>query len=443
MTCKPSIGGWLYAAILSSTAVTIAAPPQAVVAEAEQPWNWHLQNTVIYQAHPGFPASYAGPNSFDNGREGKETVSLDLMAGARLWQGAEVYGDVLGWQGYGLSGTTGVDGFPNGEAFRLGTAWPNLAVARLFLRQTIGFGGATENIEEDALHLGDRQDIARLTLTAGKISVKDIFDNNAYANDPRTQFLNWALMANEAWDYPADSLGYTTGFAAELNQPQWTWRYGCFQMPAAANGIAMDTHYLKAWGMVTEVEHRHVIADHPGAVRILAFLNRADMGSYQGALDSPVRPADIEATRAYRSKFGCGLNLEQELATEFGAFARFGWSDGRNEAWVFSDVDRSASLGLRLKGGRWNRPDDAVALAGALNGLSAVHQEFFAAGGTGILAGDGALTYGWEKIVEAYYDIQVWRTLHTTLDYQFIANPAFNQDRGPVSVFSLRLHWEL
>jgi high affinity Mn2+ porin len=289
----------------------------------------------------------------------------------------------------------------------------------------------------------------------GRLSAKDIFDNNAYANDTRSQFMNWALMANEAWDYPGDSLGYITGFAAELNQPKWAIRYGFFQMPRVSNGLSGEDRFLKwpydssaasgpfleAWGMVTEFERRYDLNNHPGAVRLLAFFNRAHMGSYQAAIDSPVRPADIVATREYRYKYGFGLNLEQELATNIGVFSRLGWSDGNNEAWVFGDVDRTATFGLSIKGESWHRPNDTVGLAGVLNGISKVHQEFFAAGGLGILAGDGALTYGWEQILETYYDFQVWKTVHVTLDYQFVNHPAFNRDRGPVSVLGARLHW--
>ena len=416
---------------------SLRTPEQAV----EDNWNWHVQNTDIVQYHPGFPASYSGPNSLSSANEVKETVSLDLYAGARLWRGAEAHIDGLMWQGFGFSKTLGVEGFPNGEAFRLGTKVPNVNIARLFIRQTIGLGGEQEPVEDDPLHLAGRQDVSRITLTVGKLSAKDIFDNNAYANDPRTQFMNWALMANEAWDYPADSLGYMTGFAAELNQPHWTARYGFFQMPSVANGVGLDEHFLEAWGMVTEFERRYTVNGHPGAVRLLAFLNSAHMGSYQAALDSPTRPADIEATRAYRYKYGFGLNVEQEIIKNVGAFARLGWSDGQTEAWVFADVDRAASLGLSIKGGFWGRADDTVGLAGAINGITRVHQEFFAAGGTGILAGDGNLSYGWEKIVEAYYDIAIWKTVHGALDYQFISDPAYNRARGPVSVLGARLHW--
>jgi high affinity Mn2+ porin len=254
--------------------------------------------------------------------------------------------------------------------------------------------------------------------------------------------MNWALMANEAWDYPADSIGYMTGLAVELNQPRWAVRYGFFQMPRLANGTALDSHYLEAWGMVAEFERRFAVHRHPGAVRLLAYVNRAHMGSYQAALDSPIRPADIEATRAYRHKYGFGINIEQEIVRNVGIFSRLGWSDGANEAWTFADVDRTATLGVSVKGESWHRPNDTYGLAGVINGASGVHHRFFDAGGTGILAGDGALTYGTEKALETYYDAELpWR-IHATLDYQFVSHPAFNQDRGPVHVLAARLHWE-
>jgi high affinity Mn2+ porin len=407
----------------------------------EQCWNWHVQNTAIVQFHPGFPSQYRGPNSLSSANEVKETLSLDLLVGLRLWRGAAFHVDGLMWQGFGLTDTRGVAGFPNGEAFRLGTEVPNLNLTRVFIRQTIGLGGKEEDVEDDLLQLAGRREVSRITLTLGRMSAKDIFDNNAYANDPRTQFMNWALMANAAWDFPGDSLGYITGFAAELNQPRWAVRYGFFQMPRVSNGTALDSHFLEAWGMVTEFEYRYSIASHPGAVRLLAFLNRAHMGSYDAAVESPTRPADITASRAYRYKYGFGLNAEQELAKNIGAFTRLGWSDGQNEAWVFTDVDQTATLGISVKGEAWKRPRDTFGLAGILNGISREHRDFFEAGGTGILAGDGALTYGLEEIVETYYDFSVWKTIHVSLGYQFINHPAFNRDRGPVSVFSARLHW--
>jgi high affinity Mn2+ porin len=441
-------------------AFAIPARSQEPAVDREMPdqlWNWHVQNTDIVQGYPGFPAKYSGPNSLPAGGQARETVSLDLMAGVRLWRGAEAHIDGLMWQGFGVNNTLGVDGFPNGEAFRLGTAVPNGTLSRLFFRQTIGLGGGQEDVPDGQLTLAGRQNVSRLTFTLGRLGAKDIFDNNTYANDPRAQFMNWALMANEAWDYPADAIGYTTGLAVELNQPVWTWRYGFFQLPRFSNSLTAEDRLFKwpydksaqdgpladAWGMVTEFERRYSLNSHPGAVRLLAYLNRANMGSYRAAVAgaTPANPADITASAGFRYKYGFGLNVEQELVKNLGVFSRLGWSDGQNQAWVFSDVDYTATAGLSVNGGAWNRPDDTFGLAGAFNGISKVHQEFFAAGGAGILAGDGNLNYGWEKILETYYDFKIWKTVHSSLDYQFISNPAFNRDRGPVSVFSARIHW--
>ena len=419
-----------------------AGDTNAPASTEDQPWNWHAQNTVIAQGYPAFSADYTGPNSLHPGGQTRETISLDLLAGARLWRGAEAHVDGLMWQGFGVSKTLGVEAFPNGEAFRLGTSIPNVNFSRVFIRQTIGLGGQQEKVEDGPLQLAGNRDSSRVTLTLGKMSAKDIFDNNAYANDPRTQFMNWGFVANEAWDYPADSIGYTTGFAAELNQPGWAIRYGFFQMPRTSNGVAQDMNYLKAWGMVLEFERRYAWNSHPGTIRFLAFLNQANMGSYQAALDNTTRPADIEATRSYRQKFGFGLNLEQEVASSVGVFARLGWSNGKTEAWTFSDVDTTVTTGISIKGESWHRTEDTFGLANALNGITKVHQEFLAAGGTGILAGDGALNYSWEDAVEVYYDFKVWKTIHAALDYQFVVNPAFNHDRGPVSFFGARVHWE-
>jgi high affinity Mn2+ porin len=419
----------------SSLAETNALPEPAL-------WNWHVQNTDIVQGYPGFSANYSGPNSLRPGGQVRETVSLDLLAGSRLWRGAEAHVDGLMWQGFGLSKTLGIEAFPNGEGFRLGTSVPNVTFARLFLRQVFALSYQTEGVDDGALQLAGRQPVSRITLTAGKLSAKDIFDDNAYANDARTQFMNWGLMANEAWDYPADSLGFMTGMAAELNEPGWAVRYGFFQLPRTSNGMAQDSHYLLAWAMVAEFERSYNLGQHPGKVRLLTYLNQAHMGSYDAALNSPVRPADIEATRQYRQKYGFGLNLEQELIKSMGIFARLGWSDGHNEAWAFADVDRTASTGVSVKGAAWERPNDTFGFGDALNAVSSVHQRFLAAGGTGILAGDGALSYALENSVETYYDFQIWNILHAALDYQFVVNPAYNRDRGPVSIFGARLHWE-
>jgi high affinity Mn2+ porin len=237
-------------------------------------------------------------------------------------------------------------------------------------------------------------------------------------------------------------MGYITGFAAELNQPKWTARYGFFQQPQRSNGMAEDPAFLRAWGMVTELERRFTLRDHPGAVRWLAYLNRADMGSYAEALDNPERPANIIDTRAYRLKYGFGLNAEYEIIKGVGAFTRLGWNDGKSESWAYADVAESGSAGLSVKGDFWKRPNDTVGLAGVINAISRVQEDYFAAGGTGILAGDGALSYGLEKTLETYYKAQIWKNIYATADYQFVTDPAYNAARGPVSILGLRFHWD-
>jgi high affinity Mn2+ porin len=419
-------------------------------------WNFHAQNTDIVQGYPGFSAAYSGPDSLPSGGEIRETVSLDLMAGVRLWPGAEAHVDGMMWQGFGVGNALGAEDFPNGEAFRLGTDVPNGNLTRLFIRQTIGFGGEQEDVQDDDLDLAGKVDVSRLTITLGRFSAKDIFDNNAYANDPRTQFMNWGLMANEAWDYPADAIGYTTGITLELNQPKWTLRYGFFQMPAVQNGLtaedaylkwpydssSQDGPFLKSWGMVTELERRYALKDHPGAIRLLAFLNHADMADYSAATVLLQRRENFLAARSDHFKYGFGLNWEQEIVKNVGVFSRLGWNDDREEGWVFSDVGYAASVGLSLNGQSWRRPDDTFGLAGVFSGISKEAQEFFNAGGVGILAGDGHLSYGWEKALETYYDFKIWENVHGALDYQFVADPAFNHARGPVSIFGARFHWE-
>jgi high affinity Mn2+ porin len=413
-------------------------PPDAA---GDQPWNLHGQATVVGQGYPRFSAPYSGPNSLRPGGELRETISLDLMGGVRLWRGAEFYLDGLMWQGFGLSRTLGIAGFPNGEAFKVGTGVPNVNLDRAFLRWTIGLGGEQEAVEDAPFQLAGRRQASRLTFTVGKLSAKDIFDNNAYANDPRTQFLNWSLMANGAWDYPADALGFIPGAAVELYQPQWTARYGVFMVPGVANGLALDWRVLLAWSMAAEVERRYALWDRPGKIRLLGYLTRAHMGSYELTLADPSLGADIALTRnKYRHKFGFGINLEQEVSGDLGVFLRAGWSDGRHETWMFTEVDRTVSLGVSLRGGAWGRPQDTVGVAGALNGLSGDHRAFLAAGGLGLILGDARLNYRVEQILEAYYSFNVAKHLWVGPDYQFVRNPGHNADRGPVHVLGLRLH---
>lgn len=421
----------------------------------EQAWNLHFQNTDTVQGDPAFSARYSGPNSLNSKGEVQETVSADVYAGLRLWPGAEGHVDGLMWQGFGIGHTTGIEDFPDGEAFKAGTEKPEFSFARLFVRQTFGLGGDQENVADDQLTLAGKQDISRVTLTLGRFSPTDIFDTNAYAGDARQQFMNWAFITNPTWDYPSDALGFTTGFSAELNQPMWALRYGFFQMPNVSNSWtaeddgsltfpamhpASDGEFFKSWGMVGEFDRRYTFQNRAGTIRFLAWLNSAHMGSYEQALSVP--GADIAATRAYRLKYGFALNIEQAITQNVGVFSRLGWNDGHEEAWTYTDVNYSASLGTAIKGESWRRPDDTFGLAGVISGISRANQKFLEAGGVGILDGDGALNYRPEKLAEAYYSIKLWKPSALTFDYQFVDDPAFNRDRGPVSIFGARLQVE-
>jgi len=430
-------------------------PASEVPQGLPQIWNFHTQATTTVQGYPPFSARYSGPNSLPTRGLVSETVSLDLYSGVRLWSGAELHADVLTFQGFGIANTLGIDDFPDGEAYKIGTHPPRASLARIFIRQTIGLGGEKENLVDDPLTLAGTRDISRLTFTIGRFNAKDIFDNNAYANDPRTQFMNWALStANATWDYPADALGYTTGVAVELNQPRWALRYGFFQIANMRNGFTAEDQYLlwpgessagdgrfwHAWDMAVENEQRYSINNHRGTVRILGYVNQGEFGGYQAALYAP--NVNIDLTHALRHEFGFGLNFEQEITKNIGVFSRLGWNDGITEAWMFTDINHMGSLGVSIKGELWNRPGDTIGVAGVISGITHDNQLYLAAGGLGILDGDGALNYAKEKVLETYYQAKLAKHLLGALDYQFVADPAFNSARGPVNVFGARFHFE-
>jgi high affinity Mn2+ porin len=429
-------------------------------------FNLHAQTTVVAQGDPGFRALYSGPNSLSAAGERQETLAADLFAGLRLWSGAELHVDALMWQGFGLSDTFGVESFPNGDAYKAGTEIPDFMFARLFIRQTFGLGGPQEDVPDGPFTLAGKQDVSRLTVTVGRFTPTDICDNNTYAHDAHTQFLTWAACANLTWDYPSDSVGYTTGISAELNQRDWALRYGFFQMPGMMNGFTADDRVLKwpgegsggdfwkSWGMMWELERRWKINDHPGALRLMYWLDEARFASFAAATallvanpPSPNTPAGAGATIppaafAYRYKNGFGLNWEQEIAKDVGMFSRLGWNDGHEVAFTYTDANWSWSLGLSVKGASWGRPDDIFGWAYVLSGASRQQIAFLKAGGTGILNGDGNLTYGCEQVTELYYDFPIGKSCRFAFDYELVGDPAFNRDRGPVSVFAVRLHWE-
>lgn len=415
----------------------------SVVRLTDQDWSIHGQTTVIEQWHGRFTSPYSGTNSLNPHREDKHTATVTFYLGRRLWPGAEFYFNPEVTQGTGLSGTVGLAGFPNGEATRAGSNTPEYNTARLFLRQSFDLGGPQESVQPDSNRLAGRQNGERLTFTLGKLSAVDLFDGNTHSHDPRTQLLNWALMDNGAWDYPADAKGYTVGFTADLKLLPRSLRWGIFMEPAEANGRRLDAHLARAFGQAIEWEERYSAAGHPAVVRLLTYWNRAHMGSYAEAVRAagPGSP-DVTLNRRYRSKAGAGLNWEQEVAAGLGAFARIGLNDGRNETWAFTEIDRTASAGLSLKGVAWDRPDDTLSAALVFNGLAREHRRYLAAGGYGFIIGDGSLYYGMEEILEANYDWKAAKWLALAADLQLVSHPGYNRARGPVAVLALRLHAE-
>ena len=405
-------------------------------------WEIHGQTTYLPQGYPAFHAPYSGPNSLTPAPQAKATWSNSLYLNVRLWEGGELYYNPELLQGFGLNDTLGVAGFPNGEAQKSNFPYPHYNPSRLFLRQTFGLGGEQEELQSGFFQLPGKVDISRVTVQAGKFAVTDVFDQNAYARDPRKDFMNWSIWSSGAFDYAADKLGLGYGVTAELNQKQWAVRGGYFLMDAVSNSNSFDTKVPQRGEYVAEFETRYSLFSQPGKLRTLAFLNSDFSGSYRETLNNPALNVDITQTRRGRIKYGYVINVEQALADDVGVFGRWSWNDGKNEIMAFTDIDASLAMGASIKGAKWGRPDDVIGIGGAINALSRDHRDFLAAGGLGPLIGDGQLNYRTERILETYYAYALTKAITLTADYQFITNPAYNADRGPVHVFSGRLHGE-
>jgi high affinity Mn2+ porin len=420
-------------------------PAVAVADDPATPENVavHGQATFTEQYHPDFTSPYIGHNSLQPGAAGAETFDATLFLGMRLWNGAEAWLDPEIDQGFGLSNTLGVAGFPSGEAYKVGSWSPYFRLQRAFIRQTVDLGGGSENVDPDANQLGGTRSKNNLILTIGKVAVTDIFDTNTYAHDPRGDFLNWSVIDSGAFDYAADAWGYSYGMAAEWSQGDWTLRAGLFDLSVVPNSKELETD-LSQYEFVTELERRISLWGESGKVKLLGYVNRGRMGSYDDAIALGVATdavPDTSLVRRTASRPGAALNIEQQINDDLGAFARLSWNDGSEEAYEFTEINHSGSVGLSLKGNAWNRSNDTVGIAAVVNGLSAPAQAYFADGGLGILIGDGRLPhYGTEDISELYYDAAVAKRFSVTLDYQYVAHPAYNRDRGPVSVLAARLH---
>jgi high affinity Mn2+ porin len=418
----------------------------AQVPPADEDWAFHGQSTFVPQYHPGFSAAYSGPQSLDAHEQARETFDLTLFGGVRPWSGAELWVNPEVDQGFGLSKTLGIAGFSSGEAFKLGESDPYPRLQRVILRQTIDLGGETQAVDADINQLAGSQTANRVVITAGKFTLTDIFDHNPYADDPKHTFLNWSIFDAGSWDYAADAWGYTYGAVIEWYQDWWTLRSGLVNLSEQPNSKALDTRLFDQYQYDEEIEERHNLFGQDGAVRLLGFLSHGRMGKYNEATEIALatdQAADIAAVRSMHDRGGFSFSANQTLTDDLGVFARAGWSQGQYEDFDYTDIDRSVSGGLSLTGKRWDRPDDTVGFATAMNEPSSAAKRFFAAGGLGILVGDGQLLHsGPEGIIETYYKFAVFSWANVTLDYQFVNNPAYNRDRGPVSILGMRFHAE-
>lgn len=414
----------------------------------------HGQATYNWQRHGSFSDPRgAGANSLTSSADKMYTFTSTAFLGMRPWANGELYFNPEMAVGVPFAhNLVGLGGFTNGEITRAAGSTPTFYRQRLFVRQTWNRGGGTEALEAGANQLAGHVDRNRVVLTAGNFSTLDVFDNNAYAKDPRTQFMNWGSWTYAAYDYAADSRGFGWGAALEWYQDAWAFRVGRMTGPKEPNGLPADFALRKHFGDQAEIEHEHLLGGQPGKVRMLWFHNRAVLARFDDAtqwqIAHPGVYADpralINARAGEQDKFGLGLNIEQAVSPAVGVFLRWMKADGKTETHAFTEADGSLATGLLLNGSLWGQADDSAGLAFMRNALSAQRRRFLAlpSGGTSFFIGDGYLDYKPESIVETFYSRSVARDVWVTLDYQHVANPAYNAARGPVNVFAVRFHAE-
>ena len=419
--------------------------PASAFAQDQESWNAHFQSTYIRQVQPAFHSPYEGPHSLRGDPGASYSLTATASLGLRLGEGTEVYADPEAVQGVPLSGLGGLAAFPNGELAKTSGKDLKLYRARLFARQTFELGGDAVPVDSDANQLKSTYQSRRIVVTAGNVSVLDMFDNSTYAHDPRTQFMNWTLMTYGAYDYPADARGYTNGVAVDYDDGPWTLRFGRFAQPKLPNGLPLDNDLLRHYGDQLELVHAHTLGTYAGAVRMLAFRSRARMSTYEDAL-AAAPAGDAPSLDAVRTgdhvKTGIGIDAEQQVASDLGVFVRAMKADGKTETYAFTESDASLTAGLSLKGSRWSRDKDTVGLALGADAISSAHREYLERGGLTSFLGDGTLRYGHERMAELYYSAELGAGFTLTADAQRVVNPGYNMDRGPASFYALRLHWE-
>lgn len=407
------------------------------------------QANIILQWHPTFPSDYSGPNSLSAAAQSATSHVLTLYTGYEITDTTEVFLDLEDSTGTGIGNSLGLAGYTNLDVVRTAAGVPLSHapyLARLLFRQIIPLSSERAPLERSWLNLATSLPKRRLEFWVGKFTMPDFLDTNGPGSDSHLQFLNWTVDDNGAYDYAANTRGYTDGAMLEYDDNRWTARFVEALMPKVANGIQLDADIARARSENLEVDYNGGFLRHrDGAIRVLTYLNHANMGSYSEAISEfraggTMRPDIVATRRQGRHKYGVGFNLEQNLTDHIRAFGRWGWNDGHNESFVYTEVDRALELGADYRGDAWHRKNDRVGAAFSLNAISAEHREYLALGGIGFLLGDGALDYGQEKIVESYYTAHLWRGVFTSFDLQHIDNPGYNRDRGPVWVPGVRFH---
>jgi high affinity Mn2+ porin len=403
----------------------------------------HGQTTVISQTKLPFSAKYSGTNSLTTKGETQSTITATLFGGVRLWKNASIYLDPEVSGGSGLDGALGVPDALNGESYRVGDPAPSVSLARLYFQQLFPIGKEIAYQEDDINQLPGILPSRYISFTVGKISISDFFDDNEYSHDPRTQFIAWSLMSSGAWDYPANTKGYTPSVVVEYVTINNEIHGAISLMPKEANGQDMNWDISQVYSLTLEYTHRHRWLFHRnGAIRGLVFFTRANMGNYEEAIQqNPSMPDIVADQKNGRTKYGFSINAEQELNDHMGAFARLSWNDGNNETWAFTEIDRSLQAGLSLNGTKWKRPNDNIGIAYVISGISQPHRQYLQDGGNGFMLGDGNLNYTPENLIETYYSFAVNKNLWISGTYQLLIDPGYNADRaGPVNIFSLRVH---
>jgi high affinity Mn2+ porin len=407
-------------------------------------WNLYYQATSIGDTHGTFYSPYDGPLSLQDYPEHDVSLTTTLFFTGRLEQDTFLIFDPEIAGGRGFSGVNGIANQPNGEIPRVASATPKPYIARLFIQHDFGFGQEKERQESDENQLAGDRPLNRYSIYAGRFSITDFFDDNNYTHDPRTQFMAWGVMYNGAWDYPADTRGYTWGIVHEVHTRSWAFRYGIAAEPKFANGPQFDRRLFRDHGQVAEVERRYAFRKRAGAIRVLEYDNRAQAGNYAAALklaaETGTTPNVTLTDRVGTLKYGTGISFDQAISGDVGIFTRLGWNDGKTQSFAFTAIDRLASGGVSVKGTHWRRKDDVVGTSFTAGGLSAVHKEYLAAGGLDFLIGDGRLNYAPEYVWESYYAARLFPGFFASFDVQRDTNLAYNQDRGPVTIYSIRLH---